>query len=422
MMLTMLFHVYRYSGFTEHQKKWFSLTFASIVVCATAEFAVHCGWYDPAFALPLTVVTVIQFSLSPLLAVFFSGALGLHEQAQKAVRIFALNVLVEIAAAPWGLIFYYNNEGYFRGPYFIIYEVCYALAFLYLIVSMVIVGKRFRHRDFLTILMVLLLLLAGIIPMTFYKIQIAYFSIGICATLCYIYYNDLVQEDIHEELVANQEKMSRMQEHTISGLANLIESRDTETGGHVSRTSLYVKEIAETARREGVYADRIDDHFISLLYTLAPMHDVGKIVVSDQILKKPGKLTPEEFELMKRHASAGGEVVRQILNGIADEEYIRFASDIAACHHERWDGAGYPRGLAGEAIPLCARIMAIADVFDALISERCYKKAMPFGEAVEVIRSESGSHFDPKLVEVFLACVSDFSPTGGGGSDPVNKA
>ena len=106
---------------------------------------------------------------------------------------------------------------------------------------------------------------------------------------------------------------------------------------------------------------------------------------------------------MKKHATAGGEVVRQILQGIADEEYIRFASDIAAFHHEKWDGTGYPEGLKGEDIPLCARIMAIADVFDALISERCYKKAIPFDQAVEIIRSESGTHFDPKLVEAFLA-------------------
>ena len=227
---------------------------------------------------------------------FFSGALGLHKQAKKAARIFALNALVEIAAAPFGLIFYFNDEGYFRGEFFFIYEVCYFLALVYLIVSLVAVGKRFRHRDSRTIAMVVVLLMAGIVPMTFFKIQIAYISIGLCAILCYIYYNDLVQADIKEELIVNQEKMSRMQEHTISGLASLIESRDTDTGGHISRTSLYVKEIAENARQEGVYADRIDDRFISLLYTLAPMHDVGKIVVPDKILKKPGRLTPEEFD------------------------------------------------------------------------------------------------------------------------------
>ena len=165
---------------------------------------------------------------------------------------------------------------------------------------------------------------------------------------------------------------------------------------------------AENAEKDGVYTDIIDEHFISLLYSLAPLHDVGKIVVSDQILKKPGKLTPEEFEEMKKHASAGGKVVRQILSGITDDEFIDFASDIATYHHEKWDGSGYPEHLSGDKIPLSARIMAIADVYDALTSERCYKKAMSPEKAFTIIQEESGTHFDPKLVEVFLKHKEEF--------------
>jgi response regulator RpfG family c-di-GMP phosphodiesterase len=269
-------------------------------------------------------------------------------------------------------------------------------------VDLALVGRHFRHSDVLTIAMIVVVLLAGIVPMTFMDIHIAYLAVSMSATLCYIYYNDLVQEDIECDLVTNQERMSSMQEHTISGLASLIENRDTETGGHVARTCLYVKQIAEEARDDGVYTDEIDDHFISLMCTLAPMHDVGKIVVPDQILKKPGRLTPEEFDIMKTHASEGGKVVRQILNGIADEEYIQMASDIAQYLHEKWDGTGYPCGLSGTEIPLCARIMALADVFDALISERCYKHAMPVKDALDIIKKASGSHFDPNLARVFL--------------------
>ncbi len=136
---------------------------------------------------------------------------------------------------------------------------------------------------------------------------------------------------------------------------------------------------------------------------MAPLHDIGKILVPDCILQKPGKLTPEEFETMKRHAAEGGKVVHQIMNGIADEESISFAADIATYHHERWNGTGYPEGRKGEDIPLSARIMAIADVYDALVSERCYKKAYPSSEAFEIIRSEAGHHFDPQLVRVFLS-------------------
>ena len=273
---------------------------------------------------------------------------------------------------------------------------------------MIIIGKRFRHRDVLTIIMILIILIAGLIPMTFYKINVTYLSIAIGAALVYIYYNDLVQQDIMAQLVENQKKISNMQTHVISGLANLIENRDTDTGEHISRTSTYVKKLAEHALEDNVYADRIDEHFISLLYTLAPMHDIGKILVPDEILKKPGRLTPEEFEIMKMHAALGGKVVSEVLDGITDEEYLAFASDIASSHHEKWNGSGYPLGLKGEDIPLPARIMAIADVFDALISERCYKQPMPFEEAVEVIRSGAGTHFDPKLVDIFLKYMEEF--------------
>ena len=402
LMIAMTLHVINYSGFTRQQKAWFIMTFASVMVCSAAEFAVHCGYYKPSWAIPLTIITVIQFSVSPLLAVFFSGALGLHKEAKTAVKFFLANSLFEIVAAPFGWVFRFDADGYHRGKLFIVYIACYFLALFYLMVSMIVVGKRFRHRDTLTIGMVLVVLIAGILPMTFMNIHIAYISIGIASCLCYIYYNDLVQEDIHADLVSNQEKITEMQKHTISGLANLIESRDTETGEHVSRTGAYVRAIAENAANEKLYPNELDERFITLLYTLAPMHDVGKIVVPDSILRKPGRLTDEEYEIMKTHASKGGEVVRQMLKGITDEEYLKFASDIATYHHERWDGAGYPEGLSGEDIPLAARIMAIADVFDALISERCYKKPIPVDKALEIIRFEAGSHFDPKLAEVFL--------------------
>ncbi|MBQ7646785.1 MAG: HD domain-containing protein [Clostridia bacterium] len=408
MMIAMTLHVLNYSGFTKKQKTWYILTFISIMLCSAAEYAVHCGVYDPGFATVLTVLTVMQFSVAPVLTVLFAGALGLHNHEKIAGIYFIINLLVETVSAPFGFIFYFNEEGYSRGEYFIIYEAFYFLSFLYLIFSLIKVGKKFRHRDFLTIIMVVVLLAAGILPMTFYRLNITYMAIALCASLCYIYYNDLVQQDIKAELVNNQEKMTGMQEHIISGLANLIENRDTETGEHITRTQIYVKKLAEYAAEDGVYSETIDDRFISMLYALSPLHDIGKIVVSDVILKKPGKLSEAEFEQMKRHAAVGGKVVKEILNGISDEEYISFASDIAMYHHERWDGTGYPKGLSGENIPLPARIMAIADVFDALVSERCYKKPIPPEEAFEIIRNGAGTHFDPKLTEVFLNHKSEF--------------
>ena len=281
-------------------------------------------------------------------------------------------------------------------------------AIIYLVISMIIVGRKFHHRDFVTIIMIIVVLIAGIIPMAIFKLNITYIAIAIGASLCYIYYNDLIQQDTKQELLENQQRISDMQSHMISGLANLIENRDIDTGGHISRTSRYVKTLAEDARKDGVYADVIDDRFINLMYTLAPMHDIGKIIIPDRILKKPGRLTAEEFEQMKQHAAVGGSVVREVFSGITDEEYLSFASDIATYHHERWDGTGYPSGLKGEEIPLSARIMAIADVFDALVSERCYKTAMSAEEAYEIIREGAGTHFDPQLSAVFINHKTEF--------------
>ena len=402
LMIAMVFHVIRHSGFNKVQKTWYLVTFFSVMFCAIAEYFVHCGYYDQKFAVPLTIITVIQFSTAPAMAVFFSGALGMHKQAKRAIWFFIPHALIEIISVPFGWIFYFAEDGYHRGNLFVIYSAFYFLSLIYLMSSMFIVGKKFRHRDVSTIVMAVVILVAGIIPVTFLNIHTAYISIGMSACLCYIYYNDLVQEDTRSDLISNQKKITEMQEHMISGLAGIIESRDTETGQHVARTRDYVKIIAEGALKDGVYADQINKEYVDLIYTLAPMHDVGKIVVSDTILKKPGKLTPEEFEQIKLHAASGGIVVRRILDGITDENYIKFASDIATYHHERWDGTGYPEKLKGEEIPLCARIMAIADVYDALISERCYKEPIPPEEALKVIKEESGTHFDPKLAEVFL--------------------
>lgn len=402
LMVALTIHVLNYSGFNKTQKGWFIATFATIIFCSWAEYAVHCGFYDPKFKVILTILTVLQFSLSPLLAMSFSGALGLKHQIKTAIIYFSISLFVEVLSAPFGWIFYFNNDGYFRGDYFIIYEILYFVSLAYLIVGLFFVGKNFKHRDAPTIISIFVILIAGILPMTFEKIHISYIAIGISACVAYIYYNDLVQQDVKQELVDNQRQMSDMQSHIITGLASLIESRDMDTGEHVARTSQYVKTLAEDCKKEGIYVELLTDEFISNLYLLAPLHDVGKIVVSDQILRKPGILTPQEREEMKKHAAMGGTTIRKILDGITDEEYLKFASDIATYHHEWWDGSGYPEGLKGEEIPLSARIMAIADVYDALTTKRCYKEAIPSELAFEIMKSESGTHFDPALIDVFM--------------------
>ena len=210
-------------------------------------------------------------------------------------------------------------------------------------------------------------------------------------------------EEKNKKLRERNEKMLQLQDGIIIGMANLIESRNGETGEHVKRTSAYVNMIARECKRQGIYADILTEEYIERLVKAAPLHDVGKICVSDTILLKPGRFTPEEFEEMKKHASKGGEIIEECFDNLEDKDYLNMAKDVANYHHEKWDGSGYCKGLSGEDIPLSARIMAVADVFDALISKRCYKEPMPLDKAFSIIEESAGTHFDPKIAEVFLS-------------------
>lgn len=205
-----------------------------------------------------------------------------------------------------------------------------------------------------------------------------------------------------KDLLYQSEKIINMQNNTIISLSNLVESRDSDTGDHVLRTSAYVKMLAEQVRKNGYYLDTLSDSYIELLTKAAPMHDIGKIIVPDSILKKPGKLTPEEFEIIKKHTSEGRRIVLDVLGNNENNEYIQMAGDVAEFHHEKWDGSGYPKHLREEQIPLSARLMAVADVFDALVSPRCYKKPIPIDQALLIMQKSSGEHFDPILIKCFL--------------------
>ena len=156
-------------------------------------------------------------------------------------------------------------------------------------------------------------------------------------------------------------------------------------------------------KREGVYKDQLTPKFIENVINSAPLHDIGKIAVPDSILNKPGKLTKEEFDIMKTHTTKGGQIIKSIIESVPNSHYLEEAKNLATYHHERWDGKGYPTGLAGEDIPLSARIMAVADVFDALVSKRSYKEGFSYDKALNIIQEESGTHFDSKLVDVFIA-------------------
>ncbi|MCI7565068.1 MAG: HD domain-containing protein [Treponema sp.] len=198
----------------------------------------------------------------------------------------------------------------------------------------------------------------------------------------------------------------RLEKHNyemISGFSTLVENKDDSTGGHILRTKQYVEIILNQLQNEKKYRNIISRDFVKNMLNAAPMHDIGKISTPDVILQKPGKLTPEEYEIMKQHAPRGGEIIMETFSRLDNPEFLKTAYYVARYHHEKWNGNGYPEGLDGEKIPLCARIMAIADVFDAVSAKRCYRDAMPIDQCFQIIEKGRGTDFDPDLVDVFLA-------------------
>jgi len=198
------------------------------------------------------------------------------------------------------------------------------------------------------------------------------------------------------------EQISKMQLGLITVLADLVESRDKNTGDHVRKTAAYVKLLLNAMKEKGLYPDILTDQYVEDVTNSAPLHDIGKIVVSDAIINKAGRLDDDEFTVMKTHAATGGKIIEHATELLNDSGYLGEAKRLAAYHHEKWDGTGYPDGLKGEEIPLSARVMAVADVFDALMSKRCYKPPFEFDEAVKIIEDGSGKHFDPDVVKVFM--------------------
>lgn len=211
--------------------------------------------------------------------------------------------------------------------------------------------------------------------------------------------NGVLEAEVSRRMAEND----LIQQVSIRALAHLAEMRDSETGYHIQRTAGYVKQLALGLQSHPRFCEILTDHYIDLLSLSAPLHDIGKVGIPDSILLKPGPLTPDEWATMKTHARLGSDAIasaeRDVLTPV---EFLTLAKEIACWHHEKWDGSGYPDGLAGDAIPVSARIMAVADVFDALTMKRAYKDAMSFESARDYIAAERGSHFDPDVVDVFM--------------------
>ncbi|MBI2308465.1 MAG: two-component system response regulator [Rhodocyclales bacterium] len=205
------------------------------------------------------------------------------------------------------------------------------------------------------------------------------------------------------EVARRMHELGAVQDLTILAMALIAERRDNETGSHIRRTQHYVRLLAQQLRQQPRFAGFFDDATIELLYKSAALHDIGKVGVPDAILRKPGTLTEEEFAVMKTHTVIGHDTLLEVEREIGQpSSFLRFAREIACSHHEKWDGTGYPKGLRGEAIPVAARLMAVADVYDAFVSHRVYKPAMPHEQALEIVREGRGTHFDPDVVDAFF--------------------
>ncbi len=214
---------------------------------------------------------------------------------------------------------------------------------------------------------------------------------------------------LEAEVARRTQEIQAIQDVTILAMASLAETRDNDTGNHIRRTQFYVRALAEKLKDHPRFAAVLSAHTIEVLFKSAPLHDIGKVGIPDRILLKPGRYEPHEFEIMKTHTTLGRDAIEHAERRLGIKvEFLTCAKEIAYAHQEKWDGSGYPLGLAGDAIPLSARLMAVGDVYDALISRRVYKAAMPHEKAVRIIQEGRGTHFDPDITDAFLSLVDEF--------------
>lgn len=210
------------------------------------------------------------------------------------------------------------------------------------------------------------------------------------------------RKNLEKMVMAQLAQITRMQHDIIITMANVIESRDGTTGEHVKRTSRYTLMLAEKMMEKGMYPEELTVQLIETMRNATPLHDIGKITIPDAVLRKPGALTFEEYEVIKTHAQAGADMIRKNMNQMVSEEFLKTACDMARYHHEKWNGKGYPTGLKGLEIPLSARILAVTDVFDALVSKRQYKEGMSIAQAFAIMEKDRGENFEPEILDTFF--------------------
>lgn len=273
--------------------------------------------------------------------------------------------------------------------------VCYLVILLYFILIFVFTVRRIKYlevRKRINVMSFLFISLLILISQIIFP-EILISSLVPAFSLIALYIN------IEDPVLR---RMENYNSEIVTSFATLVESRDSSTGSHVKRTKSYVKIILDEIKTNNLYSSIMTKDFEDKMMNAAPMHDIGKISIPDTILQKPGKLTDEEYSVMKKHSVLGGEIIQEIFKDMDDKEFLNIAYDVTRYHHEKWNGNGYPEGLVGKEIPFSARIMAIADVFDAISAKRCYRDAMPLDKCFAIIKEGKGVDFDPILTDLFL--------------------
>ena len=275
--------------------------------------------------------------------------------------------------------------------------ICFFCIAVYTILTIVVfLGKSsYIEKDKKTSFLIAIIITTGIwsVQLVFHEVLLASLAVTLdIASIYLIMENPSVKEakESHREMVM--------------GFSTLVENKDNNTGGHIRRTSMYAEIIARELRKDMRYYYTITKDFLDNLIVAAPMHDIGKIGIPDHILQKPGKLDAEEYEIMKKHSAIGAQIINETFGRTMDDDYKNMAYQVALYHHEKWNGKGYPEGLKENDIPLCARIMAVADVFDAVSAKRCYRDAMPLEKCFGIISEGRGRDFDPDVVDAFFNC------------------
>lgn len=316
-----------------------------------------------------------------------------HKQKNLLLLIPGIISLVLIAAG-MNRIEYIQGKTTFYSMGFSVY-VCFASLFFHYGVILYLVIARHKYlakeKKFGTVSIIIIVGIILVAQIIFPEILLTSICPAILLLGIYIEFEN-----------PSIKKLTLYNDNMVESFANLVENRDSNTGGHIKRTRAYVNLILHKMRHDKKYKDIMNKDYLVNVSNAAPLHDIGKIATPDYILQKPGKLTDEEFAIMKKHASCGGEIIQDTFKNLDDADFQKIAYEVARFHHEKYNGKGYPEGLSGEQIPLHARIMAVADVFDAVSQKRCYRDAMPLDQCFSIIEKGSGTDFDPQIAKIFL--------------------